>query len=113
MSVVERLEGRAGTCVVVLAEESLLHGLSQIKGCLSDTTGGGTEVLVLDLTDLDRLSSTTLAAMLWARRTCSARGGRVVVRGPNRRCRDVLTRTGLASLFDIRPARPATQGGMS
>ncbi len=113
MSVVERREGRAGTCVVVLADASLLHGLSEIKGRLSDTTGGGTEVLVLDLTDLDRLSSATLAAMLWARRTCAARGGRVVVRGPNRRCRDVLTRTGLASLFDIRPARPATQTDMS
>lgn len=110
MSVVERLESRNSTCLVVLEDESLLHGLGEIKGRLADTTGGGAAVLILDLSRLERLSSATLAAMLWARRTCYARGGRVVVRHPNRRCREVLTRTGLAALFDIRPERTAGRG---
>jgi anti-anti-sigma factor len=109
MSVSERIESRGITRVVRLTDDALLRGLSDIKGHLAATTSGGTTVLVLDVSELERLSSTTLAAMLWARRTCYARGGRVVVRGPNRRCRDVLIRTGLSSLFDIRPAHSRTQ----
>jgi anti-anti-sigma factor len=107
VAVVERLESRGSTCVVVLEDESLLQGLGEIRDRLTDTSSGGTAVLILDLSRLERLSSATLAAMLWARRTCYARGGRVVVRSPNRRCRDVLTRTGLATLFDIRSQRGA------
>jgi len=96
------LETRGGTCVVTLADDSLLHGLTEIKTRLADMMRSGGADLVLDLSRLDRLSSATLAAMLWARRTCYARGGRVVVRNPNRRCREVLTRTGVAGLFVIR-----------
>lgn len=91
--------------VVQLDDESLLRGLTEIRGRLATTAAGGPTVLVVDLSGLERLSSATLAALLWARRTCYARGGRVVLRNPNRRCRDVLTRTGLAALFDISSER--------
>lgn len=99
------LETRGSTCVVALSDDSLLHGLTEIRTRLAGMAYSGGADLVLDLSRLDRLSSATLAAMLWARRTCYARGGRVVVRHPNRRCREVLTRTGVAGLFVIRPER--------
>lgn len=106
------LETRGSTSVVTLADDSLLHGLTEIKARLADMPHSGGADLVLDLSRLDRLSSATLAAMLWARRTCYARGGRVVVRNPNRRCREVLTRTGVAELFVIRSGRSERMVGV-
>lgn len=49
----------------------------------------------------------------WAQRTCRSRGGRVVLRGPNKRCLTVLARTGLADLFAVAEghAVPARAGG--
>jgi anti-anti-sigma factor len=100
----EMHQGRGSTVVVVLDDESLLRGLTDLRWRLSGLLTGDTTTLVLDISRLERLSSATLAAMLWAQRTCLSRGGRVVVRGPNRRAREVLARTGLASFFDVRPA---------
>lgn len=62
--------------------------------------------VVLHLADDTRLRA-------WAQRTCRSRGGRVVLRGPNKRCLTVLARTGLADLFAVAEghAVPARAGG--
>lgn len=91
--------------VVHLDDASLLAGLTDLRWRLDELLAGRPPVLVVDISQLSRLSSATLAALLWAQRRCRARGGRVVLRHPNKRCGDILTRTGLAPLFsDERPA---------
>jgi anti-anti-sigma factor len=104
MSRAEALAGHGSAVVVVLDDHSLLQGLTDLRWRLDALMTGDTGTLILDVTGLERLSSATLAAMLWAQRTCQSRGGRVIVRGPNRRCREMLTRTGLATVFEVRPA---------
>ena len=42
-----------------------------------------------------------LPTLLWVKRSCQARRVRVVLAGPTDRTLDVLTRTGLASVFEI------------
>jgi anti-anti-sigma factor len=113
MGGMELLEGRGGTVVVRLDDETLLRGLTDLRWRLGGLMTSDTMTLVLDVSKLDRLSSATLAAMLWAQRTCQARGGRVVVRGPNRRCREVLERTGLATFFDVRPSETGLEPASS
>jgi len=51
--------------------------------------------LVLDMAEVELLSSTIVAMLLWARRQCAAQGVDIVVGRPSRRCRDALERTGL------------------
>lgn len=84
-----------------LDDENLLKGLSQLRWHLDDLLAGRSPVLVVEISGLSRLSSATLAALLWAQRGCRGRGGRVVLRGPTKRCRDVLVRTGLVDLFSV------------
>jgi len=48
-----------------------------------------------------RLSSTCVATLLWVKRSCQSRHVRVVLADPTDRTLDVLTRTGLASVFEI------------
>lgn len=82
-----------------LDDHNLLEGLAELRWGLDDLIADRRPVLVVDLSGLSRLSSATLAGLLWTQRRCRARGGYVVLRGPNRRCRELLARTGLAGLF--------------
>lgn len=99
-----------GTVVVTLDDVVLLRGLGDLTWRLGDLLGAGGASVVVEISGLDRLSSATLAALLRAQRVCRARGGRVVVRGANRRCREVLARTGLAGFFDIEPSTGRAEG---
>jgi anti-anti-sigma factor len=102
------------TVVVALEDSSLLEGLADLRWRLRHLLADGGTTLVVDVSGVDRLSSQTVAALLWAKRHCRARGGRVVVRGPSRRSLDVLSRTGLSSMFVIEPpAAPAGATGSS
>lgn len=87
--------------LVVLDDPTLLRGLGDLRWRLDHLLVGHPPVLVVDISALSRLSSATLAALLWAHRTCRRRGGRVLLRGPNKRCHDLLTRTGLLDLFAV------------
>jgi anti-sigma B factor antagonist len=102
--------------VVSLDDDNLLRGLSDLRWHLDELLAGRAPVLVVDISGLSRLSSATLAALLWAQRGCRSRGGGVLLRGPNRRCRDVLARTGLIDLFsvdadDLQPMRAGAGTG--
>jgi anti-anti-sigma factor len=94
-----------------LADATLLRGLSELRWHLDDLLADRSPVLVVDISGLSRLSSATLAALLWAQRGCRGRGGRVVLRGPTKRCRDVLVRTGLVDLFAVEDADAAPLSG--
>lgn len=94
------------TVVFHLRGATLLSDLSDLRWHLDDLLAGREPVIVVDISDLALLSSATLAALLWTQRRCRARGGRVVLRGPNRRCQTLLTGTGLAGMFVIEAQAP-------
>lgn len=87
--------------VVSLDDDNLLRGLADLRWHLDGLLAGRDPVLVVDISGLSRLSSATLAGLLWAQRGCRGRGGGVMLRGPNKRCRDMLARTGLIDLFSV------------
>ena len=78
-----------------LSDDMLADGLADVRWLLHDALLVGARRLVVDLSKVTVLSSTAVASFLWAHRTCRARGGAVVLRGPNRRTEDLLLRTGL------------------
>lgn len=87
--------------IVSLDDDNLLRGLADLRWHLDELLAGRGPVLVVDISGLSHLSSATLAVLLWAQRGCRSRGGGVQLRGPNKRCRDMLARTGLIDLFSV------------
>lgn len=95
--------------VVVALDEALVrNGLADARWLLHDALLAGARHIVVDLTGVERLSSPALASFLWAHRICRARGGGVVLRGADRRTRDVLHRTGLWRVLRLEPDRRNT-----
>ncbi len=86
-----------------LSDELLAEGLADVRWLLRDALLAGARLLVVDLSRVSVLSSTAVASLLWAHRTCRARGGGVVLRGPNRRTEDLLQRTGLWRVMQLEP----------
>jgi anti-anti-sigma factor len=96
--------------VVVRLDEALLaDGLADVRWLLHDALLGGARRIVVDLSRVQTLGSPALASFLWAYRICRARGGAVVLRGADRRTRDMVRRTGLWRVLDLQggPARGA------
>ncbi len=96
-----------------LSDELLAEGLADVRWLLRDALLAGARRLVVDLSRVSVLSSSAVASFLWAHRTCRARGGAVVLRGPNRRTEDLLQRTGLWRVMQLEPppgapSRPPT-----
>jgi anti-anti-sigma regulatory factor len=81
--------------VLVLSDETLLDALEELRARLGGLLEPGPSRLVVDLSRVSRLSSTTIATLLWVKRTCGARAVDVVVRRPSRGSVGVLHRTGL------------------
>lgn len=101
----EQLYSREHDEVILWLEDTtLIRGLSTLRWNLEELLAGRRPVLLVDISGLTRLSSPTLAALLWAQRFCRRRGGGVVLRGANNRCLDVLARTGLLDLFGMSSA---------
>jgi anti-anti-sigma factor len=71
-----------------------LHGLVMEGACL----------VVVDVSEIDQISSTLLAALLDTHRVCRRRGGGVVIRHASRKMTDVLRRTGLDRVFEVEAA---------
>ncbi|MCZ2858638.1 STAS domain-containing protein [Blastococcus sp. VKM Ac-2987] len=86
---------RSGEVVLRLTEEMQADGVADIRWLLHDALLSGARRVVVDVREVDHLSSPAAASLLSAHRACRARGGSVVVRGANRRTLDLLRRTGL------------------
>lgn len=84
-----------------LDDDCLRQGITDLRWRLGRLLAGGQSTLVVDVSGLDRMSSTTLAALLWVKRRCRARRVGVVVREPSRHSLEQLRRTGLMDAFDI------------
>lgn len=81
--------------VVRLTDAIFRDGVAELRWRLRDQILSGVRVLVVDVSAVRQLSSTAVAALLGAHRSCRARGGGVIIRNPNRRTLDLLRRTGL------------------
>jgi anti-anti-sigma factor len=88
---------------LVLDDAGLLRGVADLRWRLDELLPLGAQTLLVDIHALTRLSSQTLAALLWAQRRCRLRGGQVRLLGANRRCRELLARTGLDEVFQVLP----------
>jgi anti-anti-sigma factor len=96
--------------VVVRLDDALLaDGLADVRWLLHDALLAGARRIVVDLSRVHSLGSPALASFLWAHRMCRARGGAVVLRGADRRTRDMVHRTGLWRVLDLQagPGRSA------
>ncbi len=96
---------RQRTVVAVLDDAALAQGLADLRGRLTDVLSAGDARLVVDVSGLDRISSSVVAALLRAKRKCAARGVDVVVRGSAGQSLGLLTRTGLADVLDVEDGR--------
>jgi ABC-type transporter Mla MlaB component len=88
----------AGEVVVQLREPDPMHALDDVQWRFNSLLEQGARTLVVDLSQVGQLSSTTIAALLWVMRRCSARGVKVVLREPSRRSVTTLARIGLGTL---------------
>lgn len=93
--------------VVEFSDETFVDGMAGLRWQLRAHLADGARYIIVDVRGLRRLSSTAVAAMLGAHRVCRTRGGAVVLRNPNRRTLDLLTRTGLHQVFRIDRVKPA------
>jgi len=90
-----------GHAVVSVSDELLADGLADLRWLLHDALLAGARRLTVDLSEVRQLSSTAVASLLWAHRTCRTRGGGVALRGVNRRTEDLLRRTGLWRVLQV------------
>jgi anti-anti-sigma factor len=100
-----RLDVDLDQVTVRLDDGVLAEGLADVRWLLHDALLSGARQLVVDLSDVQHLSSPVVASVLSAHRTCRARGGRVVLRGADRRTLDLLHRTGLWRVLEHQPAQ--------
>jgi anti-anti-sigma regulatory factor len=89
--------------VVQLKNGGLAEVLDDLDVRLNAALDGGPRTLVIDLAAVERVSSTTFAALLWTRRRCVSRGVEVRLGRPSRRCVDALARVGLLGLLPVDP----------
>jgi anti-anti-sigma factor len=88
---------------IILTEGLVAGGMAELRWELRDLVLAGVRNLIVDVSRIDRLSSTTLAALLSTHRACRARGGGVIIRNPNAKALDLLRRTGLHRVFLVDP----------
>jgi anti-anti-sigma factor len=96
----------ADEVVVALTPALVRDGLADVRWLLHDALTAGARTVVVDLARVPHLTSPVLASLLGAHRVCRARGGAVVLCGVGRRTRDVLSRTGLWRVLQVRSGPP-------
>lgn len=87
--------------VVQLDDESLPTGLTELRQVVRHAFLDGTTCVIVDISGLQRLTSGTVAALLWAKRHCQQRGGTVVLRAPGESSLGLLRRTGLGDVLHV------------
>jgi anti-anti-sigma factor len=90
------------TPVLLLGEAGLSQAFDDdLRRRLDMALEMGPRVVVVDMSAIRQVSSTTVAALLWVKRRCSAREVEVLLRGPSRRTLDTLRRVGLLGLLQV------------
>ena len=71
------------------------------EGALKDVIEGGQRNVVLELTEVEFMSSAGLRAMVSSLKACKGGGGSLVVAAPSNRVVEVMQLAGLTSLFSV------------
>jgi anti-anti-sigma regulatory factor len=88
--------------LVVLDDGTAGQGLLELRGRLGEVLSAADSRLVVDVSGLDKLSSAVVAALLWSKRTCLARGVAMSVRGAAGNNLSLLRRAGLSQTLEVR-----------
>jgi anti-anti-sigma regulatory factor len=81
--------------LVPLNEGSLAHDLLALRASTAECLIRGHGTITVDVSELRRLSSETIAALLWARRKCNGHGIGFTVLGARATPAQALARCGL------------------
>ncbi len=73
----------------------------QLEQTLEDRMGEGRHSLVLEMSDVNYLSSAGLRTLVSALRACKKKGGDVRIANPSERVSEVMALAGLDSLFTM------------
>jgi anti-anti-sigma factor len=84
---------------VVLTEELLQDGLADLRWRLRNLVLSGAREIVVDVSEVNELSSGVVTVLLSTHRVCRARGGGLTIRNASRRTSDLLRRTGLSRVL--------------
>ncbi|WP_162605345.1 STAS domain-containing protein [Jiangella ureilytica] len=101
---------RGDWAVVPLSDRTLRECIHDLRWRLEEMLADGPSALVVDVSGLTRLSSPTIAALLWAKRRCTARRVRVMLSQPDQAMVDLLHRAGLDDVLEIQPPRDSALG---
>ena len=104
------LAGAGRDLVIVLDDRTLPAGLTGLRSLVRDAFLEGGARVIVDVAGLQRLSSGTVAALLWANRHCHQRGGVVVLRAPSESNLELLRRTGLGDVLQVETPQVPQQG---
>ncbi len=85
----------AGTVTVHLQDSSLTEDLCRLRSEVARSVLDGQRGVTVDVSGIDTISSPTVAAILWARRSCAARHVPFTVCGDGGRNTRVLRSCGL------------------
>lgn len=75
--------------------------IDDLRDGLDRAVADGSRVLVVDMSAVRRVTSTTVAALLWARHRCASQGIEVRLGHMSRRCSHKLDRLGLTVVFPV------------
>ena len=89
------LEDQSDEVVLQLHDVGPTLMLEDVHDRLDGLLEPGPRELVVDLSEIAHLTSTTIAALLWIRQRCSARGVEVALRAASRRNLETLRRIDL------------------
>ena len=99
-------DGASFEVLVELRPEDLPHTMLDLHRVVTQAVMRGACRVVVDVSQVECLTSTSITALLWARRRCVARGGAVVVRNPSARSMDLIIRTGLWDVLEVEAGAP-------
>lgn len=77
----------------------------EFESSLTELTGQGTRNIVLDMSEVEFLSSSGLRVLLTTRKSLGKVGGRLALAQPSQRVTDTLDIAGIDILFDTYPDR--------
>jgi anti-anti-sigma regulatory factor len=100
---------RSDEVVLLLRDRGLVRALEDVHQQLERLLDAGPSSLTVDLTGVD-VTSTTVAALLWVKRRCAARGVEVAIRGHSRRSVEVLKRIGFVDAGGRLTGIPVSSG---
>jgi len=109
-TVTTRTTSSSHGAVLIELTPDVPHALLDLHRAVTQAVVRGACRVVVDVSQVDCLSSSTITAVLWAQRRCRSRGGAVVLRNPSARTMDLIIRTGLWDVLEVEAGAPAAAG---